>query len=137
MLTLLFRIDEKVATPTSVILMGVNTVVGFAYREFGQGGVEEDAWGFLAVCAPIVVFGAPFGSFVGSHFHRLTLAGTSAVMCALTVARALSPDRRARSHLEPTSPPSVLTKRKKKTNLQLKKQKEKEEDRLLRAPALF
>lgn len=73
-LTLLFRVDEKVATPTSVILMGINTAVGFAYRQFGMGGVQDDAWGFLAVCAPIVVFGAPFGSYVGSHFHRLTLA---------------------------------------------------------------
>jgi len=73
-LTLLFRVDEKVATPTSVILMGINTSVGFAYRQLGMGGVKEDAWGFLAVCAPIVVFGAPLGSYLGSHFHRLTLA---------------------------------------------------------------
>lgn len=26
------------------------------------------------VCIPIVVFGAPFGSLLGSHFHRLVLA---------------------------------------------------------------
>lgn len=74
-LTLLFRVSEKVATPTSVILMAINTTVGFAYREFAMGGVNEDAWGFLLVCAPIVVIGAPIGSFLGSHFHRLTLAG--------------------------------------------------------------
>jgi len=74
-LTLLFRVSEKVATPTSVVLMAANTSVGFAYRQFAMGGVEKDSWGFFLVCAPIVVFGAPFGSFVGSHFHRLTLAG--------------------------------------------------------------
>uniref|UniRef100_A0A914D2A3 Membrane transporter protein n=1 Tax=Acrobeloides nanus TaxID=290746 RepID=A0A914D2A3_9BILA len=33
MLTLLFRISEKVATPTSVILMAVNTCVGFFWRQ--------------------------------------------------------------------------------------------------------
>lgn len=73
-LTLLFRVSEKTATPTSVILMAINTVVGFLYRQFGQGGVEHDAWGFLLVCAPIVCFGAPLGSVLGSMVHRLVLA---------------------------------------------------------------
>lgn len=74
-LTLLFRVNERVATPTSVVLMAINTVVGFFYRQVVQGGVEDGAWGFLAVCVPVVVFMAPFGSFAGSHFHRLVLAG--------------------------------------------------------------
>ncbi|GMH38628.1 hypothetical protein BSKO_06512 [Bryopsis sp. KO-2023] len=73
-LTLMFRVSEKVATPTSVVLMGVNTCVGFLYREFYMGGVENDSWGFFAVCVPIVVIGAPLGSVIGSHFHRLVLA---------------------------------------------------------------
>merc|ERR1712070_1256818 len=29
---------------------------------------------YLYACLPIVVVGAPFGSVVGSHLHRLTLA---------------------------------------------------------------
>ena len=73
-LTLLFRISEKTATPTSVVLMAINTVVGVLYREFAQGGVEPDAWGFLLVCAPIVCIGAPLGSVLGSFVHRLVLA---------------------------------------------------------------
>ena len=73
-LTLLFRISEKTATPTSVLLMSINTIVGFLFRQFGQGGVETNAWGFLLVCAPIVCFGAPFGSVIGSFVHRLVLA---------------------------------------------------------------
>lgn len=39
------------------------------------GGVEEEAWYYLAVCVPVVVFFAPFGSFLSSHFHRQVLAG--------------------------------------------------------------
>jgi len=73
-LTLIFRVSEKVATPTSVVLMGINTVIGFLYREFGMGGVESAAWGYLKVCVPIVVFGAPLGSVLGSYCHRLVLA---------------------------------------------------------------
>ena len=37
-------------------------------------GAEPDSWKYLAVCVPIVVFFAPFGSFLSSHFHRQVLA---------------------------------------------------------------
>ncbi len=73
-LTLLFRISEKVATPTSVILMAGNTLVGFYWRGVMIHGISQDAWEYLFVCLPIVVFGAPIGSVLGSHFHRLVLA---------------------------------------------------------------
>lgn len=65
------QVSEKTATPTSVVLMAINTVVGFLYRNYGQGGVEREAWSILLVCAPIVCFGAPLGSFIGSFVHRL------------------------------------------------------------------
>ena len=39
-----------------------------------QNTVSEVAWEYLAVCVPIVVICAPFGSLMASHFHRLTLA---------------------------------------------------------------
>jgi uncharacterized membrane protein YfcA len=73
-LTLLFRISEKVATPTSVCLMAINTCIGFGLRQFHMGGVAPESWEFLAVCVPVVVFGAPFGSVLGSYCHRLVLA---------------------------------------------------------------
>eukprot|EP00095_Tigriopus_kingsejongensis_P010878 maker-scaffold86_size395752-snap-gene-1.13 protein:Tk10878 transcript:maker-scaffold86_size395752-snap-gene-1.13-mRNA-1 annotation:"Protein C15A11.4" len=74
-LSLLFRVSEKVATPTSVVLMAINTCVGFYWRHLmTETGVEPEAWKFLAVCVPIVVFFAPFGSFLSSHFHRQVLA---------------------------------------------------------------
>jgi len=73
-LTLMYRVSEKTATPTSVVLMAMNTCVGFMWRALYMDGVEPDAWGYLAVCIPIVVIGAPLGSMVGSHFHRLVLA---------------------------------------------------------------
>ncbi len=37
-------------------------------------GAEVESWRYLAVCVPIVVFFAPFGSYVSSHFHRQVLA---------------------------------------------------------------
>merc|ERR1712084_90316 len=53
------------------------------------GKEKQDAWGFLFVCAPIVVLGAPFGSFLGSHFHRLTLASIIYVIDAAQLIGAL------------------------------------------------
>ena len=73
-LTLLFRVNEKTATPTSVVLMAINTMAGFAYRVFFQGGVDPEAWRFLAVSAPIVVLAAPIGSWIGSNLSRECLA---------------------------------------------------------------
>lgn len=73
-LTLLFRVSEKTATPTSVVLMAINTVVGFYWRQVIIKGIDVEAYYYLAVCAPVVVFGAPVGSVIGSHFHRQVLA---------------------------------------------------------------
>ncbi|XP_040566743.1 uncharacterized protein [Lepeophtheirus salmonis] len=74
-LTLLFRVSEKVATPTSIVLMAINTCVGFFWRELmSKDGIDTEAWEYFAVCVPIVVVCAPFGSFLSSHFHRQVLA---------------------------------------------------------------
>ena len=55
--------------------MAINTCVGFYWRQMMTStGVEEDAWGFLAVCVPIVVIFAPLGSIISTHFHRQVLA---------------------------------------------------------------
>ena len=73
-LTLLFRITEKVSIPTSVILMALNSVVGFYWQAIMKDGLHPDSWEYLAVCTPIVVLGAPIGSVLGTHFHRLVLS---------------------------------------------------------------
>lgn len=66
--------SEKVATPTSVVLMAFNSVFGTFWRHFIMGGLTAGAWGYFKVCAPVVVIGAPFGSLFSTHFHRLVLA---------------------------------------------------------------
>eukprot|EP00593_Proboscia_inermis_P010989 CAMPEP_0171323538 /NCGR_PEP_ID=MMETSP0816-20121228/115639_1 /TAXON_ID=420281 /ORGANISM="Proboscia inermis, Strain CCAP1064/1" /LENGTH=375 /DNA_ID=CAMNT_0011822273 /DNA_START=161 /DNA_END=1288 /DNA_ORIENTATION=- len=75
-LTLYFRVSEKVATPTSVILMAVNACLGIAFRAMGlgTGKIDGAVWDFLAVCIPIVVWGAPLGATIASYLHRLTIS---------------------------------------------------------------
>lgn len=62
-LTLALGVCVKVATPTSVVLMGINSLIGFIFKSnFIEGGMAQDAWNYLLVCIPIVIIGAPFGS---------------------------------------------------------------------------
>ena len=73
-ITLLFRVSEKVATPTSVVIMAVNTSIGFFWRACIQQQIEVEAWKYFAVCIPVVVLGAPIGSVISSYLNRLCLA---------------------------------------------------------------
>lgn len=68
-LTLALGINEKVSTPTTVIIMAINSVVGFAINGLIQQdiGVAFDYW---LVAIPIVVLGAPLGAFVASYASR-------------------------------------------------------------------
>jgi len=93
-LSLLFRVSEKVSTPTSIVLMAVNTCVGFYWRQMMTfTGVENDAWGYFKVCVPIVVIFAPLGSIIASHFHRQVLAALVYILdtVALVTAFAVLP----------------------------------------------
>ena len=73
-ITLLFRVSEKVATPTSVVIMAINTSIGFFWRACIQQQIEVEAWRYFAVCIPVVVLGAPVGSVISSYLDRLCLA---------------------------------------------------------------
>lgn len=74
LLTLFFRVSERIATPTSVVLMGINTVVAYLYSEVKMHAVPPEAYRLWLVCVPIVVVGAPLGAIMSSHFHRHVLA---------------------------------------------------------------
>lgn len=70
-LTLLFRVSEKVATPTSVVLMAINSLFGVLFKVIFLDGFPPLALEFWAVCVPVVVIGAPLGSFLSSFVHRI------------------------------------------------------------------
>ena len=75
LLVLRLRINEKVATPTSVVLMGINAAVGFLWKGAVRGDLAPEAWNYWWVCVPIVVVGAPFGAWFIKHRSRLFVAG--------------------------------------------------------------
>ena len=68
-LTLAFGLNEKISTPSTVVIMGLNSIVGF----FLHGVVSQDigiAWNYWLVAVPIVILGAPLGAFVASRVNR-------------------------------------------------------------------
>ena len=89
-LTLLFRVSEKVATPTSVVLMGGASAFGFYWRDvmMEESPIDILAWEYIAVCIPIVVIGAPCGAILGSHFHRQVLAALIYILDTLALVAA-------------------------------------------------
>lgn len=77
-LVLGFGICEKVATPTSVVLMAGNSVAGFLIRlTVADSGapISPATWNYWWVCVPIVAIGAPFGAKFISRRGRAVLVG--------------------------------------------------------------
>lgn len=68
-LTLTFGINEKISTPTTVIIMGINSVFGFLLHGVFIQDIGQ-VWNFWLVAIPIVSLGAPIGAFVVSLIDR-------------------------------------------------------------------
>lgn len=71
-----FRVCEKVATPTSVILMAIVSVAGFAWRLLFPGEMEilPKTWEYWWVCVPVVAIGAPLGArFISGRGRRFVV----------------------------------------------------------------
>lgn len=68
------RVSERIATPTSVLLMASNSIIAFLWKQFITQDVDQLTWDLWLCCVPVVVVGAPIGAIISSHFHRLTLA---------------------------------------------------------------
>ena len=75
LLVLRLRMNESVATPTSVVLMAINSLVGFAWKGGLQHELAPEAWNSWWVCVPIVVVGAPVGAWFIQHRSRLFVSG--------------------------------------------------------------
>lgn len=73
-LVLGFRICEAVATPTSVILMASNAVVGMLWKGVIGEGLIPQAWDYWWVCVPIVIIGAPLGAWFIRRISRKNIA---------------------------------------------------------------
>lgn len=69
-----YGLSEKVATPTSVILMASNAAIGFFLHTTVTNSFQTEAFEYWLVSVPVVIFGAPVGAFVINYFKRRTIA---------------------------------------------------------------
>jgi uncharacterized protein len=79
-LTLYFRVSEKVATPTSVVLMALNSLIGVSltYVLSSSGILQPShplAINFWITCVPVVIIGAPLGAFFIKNKSRNFIIG--------------------------------------------------------------
>ena len=86
-MVLLFRLSEKIATPTSVILMAINALVGFALHVFVIGGFTSEVQAYWLAAMPVVVVGAPMGAIVCTLLNRMTIVW---ILIALIVVELIS-----------------------------------------------
>ncbi len=72
--TMRYHLSEKIATSTSVIIMAINSVVGFMlhYLIIKDFGVQE--FNYWLVCIPIVVVGAPLGAYFINNRTRVFIS---------------------------------------------------------------
>ncbi len=73
-MVLLFGLCEKVSTPTSVILMAINAVVGFILHQYFIGDFVEPITNYWLAAVPVVVVGAPTGAILCNLMKRKTIS---------------------------------------------------------------
>jgi uncharacterized protein len=75
LMVLLFRISEKVATPTTVILMTIVTIAGFGLHALVIRDFDRTVTGYWLAAVPIVCVGAPLGAILCSKMSRRAIVG--------------------------------------------------------------
>ncbi|TVP97767.1 MAG: sulfite exporter TauE/SafE family protein [Balneolaceae bacterium] len=70
-----YGLSEKIATPTSVILMASNAIIGFIIHLFFLETFQTEAFHYWLVCIPVVIFGAPLGAYTITLIGRKSIAG--------------------------------------------------------------
>ena len=74
-LVLLFGLCEKVSTPTSVILMAINAVMGFLVHHFILDDFVNPITDYWLAAIPVVVVGAPTGAILCSLMEHQMVVG--------------------------------------------------------------
>jgi uncharacterized protein len=88
-LVLLFRCDLKIAVPTAVSAMAVTSIFGLA-THLWLGDIPRDvAMKFLAA-GPLVIFGAPIGTYIVSAIPRIRTLYVVSILCIVQFVWTLS-----------------------------------------------
>lgn len=82
-MVLLFRINEKIATPTTVILMTMTTIPGFLIHLFWLKDFSPAVMGYWLAAIPVVAVFAPLGALICVHMSRRSIVNLLLFLIAL------------------------------------------------------
>jgi uncharacterized membrane protein YfcA len=82
-MVLLFRINEKIVTPTTVILMTMVTIPGFLIHLFWLKDFSPAVMGYWLAAVPVVAVGAPLGALICTHMSRRAIVNLLLFLIAL------------------------------------------------------
>jgi uncharacterized protein len=74
LMTIYYRVSEKVATPSSVIIMTIETILGLFIHTQLMNDFQPEAFEIWLACVPFVAVFAPLGAFVISKMPRKGIA---------------------------------------------------------------
>ncbi|AKD56988.1 sulfite exporter TauE/SafE family protein [Spirosoma radiotolerans] len=74
LVTIYYRLNEKVATPSSVLIMTIETILGFFLHAQILHDFSQESFELWLTCIPVVVFFAPLGAFVITRLARSIIA---------------------------------------------------------------
>ena len=79
-LVLLYRCDLKIAVPTAVSAMAVTSVMGVGVH-FWLGDIPRDVVMKFLAAGPLVIFGAPIGTYIVSIIPRIRTLYFVSTLC--------------------------------------------------------
>lgn len=82
-MVLLFRIDEKIATPTTVVLMTMTTIPGFLIHLLWLKDFSPVVMGYWLAAIPVVAVGGPLGAVLCSRMSRKLIVNCLLLLIAL------------------------------------------------------
>lgn len=74
LMTIYYRVSEKIATPSSVIIMTIETILGLFIHTQLTKDFQPEAFEIWLACVPFVAIFAPLGAFVISKMPREGIA---------------------------------------------------------------
>ncbi len=69
-----YHMNEKVAAASSIIIMTLETILGFFLHRQVLNDFNQDSFNMWICCIPLVIFMAPLGSYVLSKISRFQFA---------------------------------------------------------------
>jgi uncharacterized membrane protein YfcA len=70
LVVLYFNLDEKVATPSSILIMNIETWLGFFIHGVLLQDISHQSWNMWLACIPVVIFMAPLGAWFANKISR-------------------------------------------------------------------